>query len=49
MTFFIHVRYWGAFIITCIGLFLAMPGNALVKIGRWIGSRDSQSKGGSGT
>lgn len=39
MTFFIHVRYWGAFIITAIGVVLTLPGEALIKLGRWIGSR----------
>lgn len=39
MTFFIHVRYIGAFVITFIGVVLTLPGEALIKIGRWIGSR----------
>ena len=37
--FLIHVRYISAFIITFIGVALTLPGEALIKIGRWIGSR----------
>ena len=38
--FLIRVRYWGAFVICCIGAILVMPGEALLKLGRWIGSRN---------
>jgi hypothetical protein len=38
MTFFIRVRYWGAFFIICIGVWLTYPGEALIKLGKWIGS-----------
>jgi lauroyl/myristoyl acyltransferase len=38
--FFIHVRYWGGFIIVMIGGLLAMPGELVMRFGRWIASRD---------
>lgn len=38
--FLVHVRYWGAFIIAAIGALLVIPGELLMKLGRWIGSRD---------
>jgi hypothetical protein len=37
--FLIHVRYWGAFIICMVGVALTLPGEAVIKLGRWIGSR----------
>lgn len=37
--FLVHVRYWGAFIIVFIGAMLTWPGELLMKLGRWIGSR----------
>lgn len=37
--FFFAVRYWSAFTIVTIGAVLTLPGEALIELGRWIGSR----------
>jgi hypothetical protein len=37
--FLVHVRYWGSFLMICIGLLLMLPGGWLVALGKWIGSR----------
>jgi hypothetical protein len=38
--FLLRVRYGGALLIVFIGAVLAMPGEWLMRLGRWIGSRD---------
>lgn len=43
--FLLHVRYIGAFVIVFIGSLLCLPGEALVKLGKWIGSRDKRLDG----
>lgn len=38
--FLLHVRYGSAFLIVSLGLILSMPGEWVVRLGRWIGSKD---------
>lgn len=40
--FLIHVRYWGAFVILTIGAALTLPGELLIELGKWIGSRSDK-------
>lgn len=40
--FFIRVRYWGAFVLLTIGAVLTLPGELLIELGKWIGSRSDK-------
>lgn len=48
MTFFIHVRYIGAFVLAFIGSILCLPGEALIKLAKWIGSSSDKRNGDNG-
>lgn len=38
--FFLHVRYLSALALVFIGVTLTIPGELVLRLGRWIGSRD---------
>jgi hypothetical protein len=38
--FLIHVRYCGALMIAFTGAVLLIPGECLLKLARWIGSKE---------